>query len=77
LRDNLVSPNEQDHFPFRPIANLIDLPKDDAEKKNLPAKPKHLDQHPKNEIRLEAHLANKRVAQHDGVNFEVATHAFL
>src|SRR6266446_7653372 len=35
LPDNLVRADEQHHLPLRPIANLIDLTKDDAEKKNL------------------------------------------
>ena len=74
LRDDLVRADEQHHFPFRPIADLIHLSKDDAEEDDLAAEPKHLHQHPKDEIRLEAHLANERVAQHDGVDFEVAAH---
>ena len=66
--------DEQYHFPFRPITNAIDLAKDNAEEKNLTAKPQHLYDHPENKIRLKAHLANKRVAQHDPVNFEIALH---
>ncbi len=66
--------DEQHHFPFCPIADAIDLPKNDAEKKNLAAKPQNLDDHPENKIRFETHLANERVAQHDRVNFEIAAH---
>ena len=75
LRDDLMRADEQDHFPFRPVADPVDLTEDDAEEKNLAAKPEHLHDHPENEIRLEAHLANERVAQHDRVNFEVTAHA--
>jgi hypothetical protein len=38
--------DEQHHFPFRPITDVIDLPEDDAEENDLPAEPKHLDDHP-------------------------------
>src|SRR5213596_2418025 len=47
LRDNLVRADEQHHFPLRPIPNVIDIPKDDAEKNDLPAEPKNLNHHPK------------------------------
>ena len=66
--------HEQYHFPFRPVPDAIDLAKNDTEEKNLTAKPEHLHQHPEDEIRLEAHLANKRVAHHDPVNFEITSH---
>src|SRR5205814_10668707 len=61
-------------FPFRPVPDVIDVPKDDAEKDDLAAEPKDLHNHPQEEIRLETHLANKRVAHHDGVDFDVAPH---
>jgi hypothetical protein len=77
LRDDLVRADEQDHLPFRPVADLVDLPEDDTEEENLAAKPKHLHDHPEDEIGLETHLADERVAQHDRVNFEVASHSFL
>jgi hypothetical protein len=53
------------------------LPKNNAEENDLAAKPEDLDNHPEEEIRLEAHLANKRVAQHDGVDFDVTAHPFF
>ena len=77
LRDDLVRPDKQDHFPFRPVADLVDLAKDDAEEQNLPAEPEHLHDHPENEVGLEAHLADERVAQHDRVDFEVAAHGLV
>ena len=74
LRDHLMRADEQDDFPFRPVADVIDLAEDDAEEDDLTAKPEHFHHHPENEIRLEAQLANKRVAQHDPVNFKIASH---
>ena len=40
----------------------------------MPDKPKHFHQHPENEIGFETHLANERVAQHDGVDVDVTAH---
>ncbi len=74
LRDHLVGADKQHHFPFRPVADAIDLSENDAEENNLSAKPKDLDNHPEQEICLETHLANKRIAQHDGVDFDVTAH---
>jgi hypothetical protein len=42
----------------------------------LAEKPQYFHQHPKNEIGLETHLANERVAQHDAVNFDITPQAF-
>ena len=77
LRDDLVRADEQHDFPFRPVTDPVDLAEDDAEEKNLAAKPKHLDDHPEDEVRLETHLADERVAQHDRVDFDVTAHGFL
>ncbi len=74
LRDHLVGADKQHHFPFRPVADAIDLSENDAEENNLSAKPKDLDNHPEQEICLETHLANEGVAQHDGVDFDVTAH---
>ena len=74
LRDDLMRADEQHHFPFRPVTDAIDLAEDNAEEKNLAEKPKHLDDQPENEVCLEAHFANERVAQHDRVNFDVTAH---
>ena len=54
--------------------DAIDLPEDDAEENNLSAKPEDFDNHPEQEVRLETHLADKRVAQHDGIDFDVTAH---
>src|SRR5438552_3986013 len=74
LRDHLVGADKQHHLPFRPIADAIDLPENDAKENNLSAEPKDLDDHPEQEVCLESHLANERVAQHDGVDFDVTAH---
>src|SRR3981081_2119962 len=66
--------DEQDHFPFCPIADAVDVTEDDAEKNDLAAEPKHFHQHPKQEVRFKAHLADKRVAKHDGIDFDVTPH---
>src|SRR5215467_4996610 len=65
LRDNLVCADQQHYFPLRPVADSIDIPKNDAEENNLPAEPKNLHYHPQQEIRLETHVPNERVAQDD------------
>jgi hypothetical protein len=56
--------------------NPADVPENDAEENNLAAEPQHFHQHPKDKIRFETHLTDERVAQHDGVNFEVTPHPF-
>src|ERR1700731_757398 len=66
---------KQDYFPFRPVSDSVHLTKDDTEENNLAAEPEHLHDHPKNEIRFEAQLANERVAQHDPPNLKIAAHA--
>jgi hypothetical protein len=53
---------------------VIDLSEDDAKENDLPAEPEDLHDHPEKEICLKTHLANERVAQHDGVDFDVTTH---
>src|SRR5947209_11207515 len=73
LRDHLVSSNEQNHFPFCPIADAIDVAENDGEENDLPDKPKDFHQHPKDEIRLETHLADQRVAKHYGIDLDVTT----
>src|SRR5215831_16151434 len=65
LRDNLVCADQQHHLPLRPVADSIDIPKNDAEKNDLPTEPKNLHHHPQQEVRLETHVANERVAQDD------------
>jgi hypothetical protein len=50
------------------------LTENDAEKGDLAAKPKYLYDQPKDEIRLETHFANERIAQHDPPNLKVAPH---
>jgi len=74
LRDHLVSADEEDHFPFRPTADPIDLPENDAEESDLAAEPKDFHDHPENKVRLETQLADERVAQHDSPDLEIATH---
>ena len=66
--------DEQDDFPFRSITDVIDRAKDDTKKNDLTEEPKYFDYHPEKKIGLETHLANKRVSQHDAVNFDVAAH---
>ena len=74
LRDHLVGADEKHYLPLRPVADAIDLSKNDAEENNLSAEPKNLDNHPQQEVCLETHLANKGVAQHDRVDFDVTAH---
>src|SRR5206468_11941619 len=71
LRDHLMGADEQNHFPFCPIADPVDIAENDREKSDLPDEPQHFHQHPKQEIRFETQLADERVAQHDGVNLDV------
>jgi cupin superfamily acireductone dioxygenase involved in methionine salvage len=68
---------EQDHFPFRPVADVADVAENDAEKDNLPAKPENLHQHPEQEVRFETQLANEGVPKDDGVYFDVTPHALF
>src|SRR5215475_12065293 len=63
LRDDLVRADQQHHFPLRPVADSIDIPKNDAEENDLPAEPKNLHHHPQQEVRLETHVPDERVAQ--------------
>src|SRR5438094_1648622 len=77
LCDDLVCADQQHHFPFRPVTDVIDIPKNDAEKNDLPAEPKNLDHHPQQEVRLETQVADERVAQHDGIDFDVTAHRFV
>src|SRR5215813_6062700 len=74
LRDNLVCADQQHHFPFCPVTDVIDITKNDAEKDDLAAEPQNLDHHPQQEVRLEAHVPDERVAQHDGIDFDVTVH---
>src|SRR5262249_56285289 len=46
LRDNLVCADQQDHFPFCPVTDAIDISKNDAEKNDLAAEPQNLHHHP-------------------------------
>src|SRR5450755_531124 len=69
-----MRPDEQDHFPFRPVTDPVHLAKNDAEEKNLSPKPQDFHDHPEQKVRFETHLANERVAQHDSVDFEIASH---
>src|SRR6266487_242576 len=77
LRDDLVCADQQHYFPFRPVADLIDIPENDAEKNDLAAEPKNLDHHPQQEVRLETQIPDERVAQHDGIDFDVTAHRFV
>src|SRR5215831_5574660 len=74
LRDNLVCADQQDHFPFCPVTNAIDISKNDAEENDLAAEPQNLHHHPQQEVRLEAQVPDERVAQHDGIDFDVTAH---
>src|SRR5205814_6431928 len=65
---------QQDHFPFRPVTDSIHLTEDDAKENDLAAEPEDFHDHPEKEVRLEAQLADKRVAQHDSPNLKVAPH---
>ena len=47
------------------VADVVDAPENDAEENDLPAEPKNLDHHPQKKVRLEAHVPDERVAQHD------------
>jgi hypothetical protein len=69
-----VCANQQHHFPFRPVTDVIDIPKNDAEKNDLAAEPQNLDHHPQQEVRLKAQIPDERVAQHDGIDFDVTAH---
>src|ERR1039457_2678543 len=69
-----MRPDEQDHFPFYPVTDPVHLAKNDAEEKNLPPKPQDFHDHPEQKVRFETHLANERVAQHDSVDLEIASH---
>jgi hypothetical protein len=71
LRDHLVSSDEQNDFPFCPITDAVDIAENDGEKNDLADEPKHLHQHPKQEVRFETHLANEGVTKHDGVDLDV------
>jgi hypothetical protein len=53
---------------------VIDISKNDAEKNDLPAEPKNLDHHPQQEVRFETQIPDERVAQHDGIDFDVTAH---
>src|SRR6266480_765290 len=74
LGDHLVGADEKHHFPFRPITDVIYLPENNAEENNLSAEPKDLDDHPQQEVCLEAHFPNEGVAEHDRVDFDVTAH---
>src|SRR4029077_16168569 len=74
LRDNLVCADKQHHFPFCPVTDAIDIPKNDAEKNDLAAEPQNLHHHPQQEVRFEDHVPDERVTQHDGIDFDVAAH---
>jgi len=43
-------------------------------KNDLAAEPKNLDHHPQQEVRLETQIPDERVAQHDGIDFDVTAH---
>src|ERR1041384_6759287 len=77
LRNNLVSTDQQHHLPFCPVTDAIDIPKNDAEKNDLAAEPKNLYHHPQQEVRLEAHVPDERVAQHNGIDFDVTAHRLV
>jgi hypothetical protein len=53
---------------------VINIPKNDAEKNDLAAEPQNFDHHPQQEVRLETQIPDERVAQHDGIDFDVAAH---
>src|SRR5439155_17026686 len=74
LRDHLVGADEQNHLPFCPIADAVDIAEDDGEKSDLADEPQHFHQHPKQEVRFETQLADERVAKHDGINLEIPSH---
>ncbi len=75
LSDDLVRPDEQNHFPLCPIADAIDIAKNDTEENDLPDEPEHLDNQPEQKICFETHLADERIAQHDSVNLDVTPHS--
>src|SRR5258707_10427612 len=77
LCDDLVRPDQQHDLPFHPVADVIDISKNDAEKNDLPAEPKNLDDHPQQKVRLETQIPDERVAQHDGIDFDVTAHRFV
>src|SRR5213596_1889333 len=68
--------DKQHDLPLCPVTNTIDIGENDAEEDNLAAEPKDLHDHPQEKVRLETQLANERVAQHDGVDFDVTPHHF-
>jgi hypothetical protein len=55
----------------------LDIPKNDTEKNDLATEPQNLDHHPQQEVRLEAQIPDERVAQHDGIDFDVTAHRFV
>src|ERR1700730_1437810 len=71
LGDHLMGADEQDHFPFCPITDAIDIAENDGEKNDLADEPKHFHQHPEKKVRFETHLADQRVAKHDGIDVDV------
>src|ERR1051326_113367 len=73
LRDHLMRADEQNDFPFCPITDAVDIAEDDREENDLADEPEDFDQHPKEEIRLEAHLANERIAKHDRIDLDVTS----
>src|SRR5262249_28062210 len=73
LRDHLVGADEQNYFPFCPIPDAVDIAKDDGEKNNLADEPEHFHQHPEEKVRFETHLADERVAKHDGIDVDVTS----
>jgi hypothetical protein len=74
LRNDLVRADEQYNFPLGPITDAVDVAEDNAEEDDLAAEPEDFHQHPEEKICFEAHLADKRVAQHDGIDFDVTPH---
>ena len=72
LGDELMRSDEQDDLPFCPISDPVHVAKDHFKENDLPDEPKQLDSHPKQEVRLEGHFADHRVAKHDGIDFSVS-----
>jgi hypothetical protein len=58
LADDLVGSDKQDHLPLRPIPDPFHLAENDLDKNELPNKPKCFNDHPEDEVQLEAHLAD-------------------
>jgi hypothetical protein len=71
LGDELMSSDQHNDLPFRPVSNPVHITEDDLDENDLSDEPQQLDSHPKQEVCLESHFADHRVAEHDGIDLSV------